>query len=123
MGRPDAVKVVDRCLEERHVLSEPGARGLSRVRTAPGQERVVVTHVCGVLYMHSVYVHCIYMYTCTMCMYTCTCMYQLFSHVHVHLHSFCSLIVFGSETVVPHCLMDSGLESGQSGSQDMGTGE
>ena len=30
------------------------------------------------------------------------------------------LPVFGSEAVVPRCLVDSGLESGQSGSQDMG---
>ena len=67
----------------------------------------------------TLYIH-VYMYNVHVYMY----MYvPAFSHVHVHLHSFCSLIVFGSETVVPHCLMDSGLESGQSGSQDMGTGE
>ena len=111
MGRPDAIKVVDRCLEERHVpgqhLSVPGARGQSRVRTAPGQERVVVC-MCVVIHVH---VHVpAFIWPCTC---TCTCTFILI----------CSLIVFGSETVVPHCLMDSGLESGQSGSQDMGTGE
>ena len=44
MGRPDALKVVDRCLEEQHssvqTLNVAGPVPRPRVRTAPGKDSV-----------------------------------------------------------------------------------
>ena len=34
----------------------------------------------------------------------------------------CLILVFGQTSVVPGCVVDSGLESGQSGSQELGMG-
>ena len=82
MGRPDALKVVDHCLEEQQEAdqSHDPESGLLLVRT------VYSGVVCPI-------------------------------H-HVYLHP----SVFG-DTVVPHGLLDSGLESGQSGPQDIGMWE
>lgn len=63
MGRPDAVKVVDRCMEDNPMSGQQLLGGRRGVQTAP---------------------------------------------------------VFGTEAVVPRCLVDSGLESGHSNSQDIG---